>query len=149
MNTRVELETSVGYALKRAASALRAAMESALEPLDLTVSQYSCLELLGHTPGMSGSDLARGTFVTRQSMHALLRGLEDRGLLTRPESAPHGRALPTVLTPAGEQLVAEASTAVATVERTMMADLSPAARDGLLDALDSCVRALEAVPPTE
>src|SRR4028118_1939771 len=89
------VEGSVGYVLKQAASALRTAMDAALRPLELTVPQYACLELLGQRPGLSNAELARGAFVTRQSMHGVLRGLQDRGLLTRPASAPHGRARPT------------------------------------------------------
>ncbi len=143
MDAQVELGTSVGYALKRAASALRAAMDVALRPLSLTVPQYACLELLGARPGLSGSELARGAFVTRQSMHSLLRGLEDRGLLTRPASPPHGRALPTQLTPAGRVALESASTAVAAVEQAMVAGLSPAALDQMREDLAACVVALE------
>lgn len=146
MGARVELDTSVGYALKRAAVALRTAMDAALLPLSLTVSQYSCLELLGARPGLSGSELARGTFVTRQSMHALLRGLEERELLTRPASAPYGRALPTELTPAGRAALTSASAAVAAVERRMVAGLSPAALDRMHEDLVACVAALEEQP---
>ena len=36
-------------------------------------------------------------------MNGVLRGLQDRGLVTRPATAPHGRALPTELTPAGRK----------------------------------------------
>ncbi len=143
MDARVDLDTSVGLLLKRAAAALRAAMEAALRPLSLTVSQYACLEQLGARPGLSGSELARSVFVTRQSMHSLLRGLEDRGLLTRPAAAEHGRALPTRLTPAGRAALESASALVAEVERTMVAHLSPAALDRLHDDLAACVTALE------
>jgi hypothetical protein len=65
-------------------------MDAVLRPLDLTVPQYACLELLGRTPGLSNADLARGAFVTRQSMNGVLRGLQDRGLVTRPRSPPAG-----------------------------------------------------------
>jgi len=41
--TGVELDRSVGYVLKQASSALRAAMDAVLRPLELTVPQYSCL----------------------------------------------------------------------------------------------------------
>ena len=88
------LDESVGYLLKRAATSLRSAMDAALRPLDLTVPQYACLELLGQRPGLSNAELARGVFVTRQSMNGVLRGLQDRGLVTRPATAPSGRALP-------------------------------------------------------
>ncbi|RMI13827.1 MarR family winged helix-turn-helix transcriptional regulator [Cellulomonas triticagri] len=150
MDARVELDTSVGYLLKQAATALRTAMEAALRPLSLTVSQYACLEQLGARPGMSGSELARAVFVTRQSMHALLRGLEERGLLTRPASAPHGRALPTDLTGEGRAALAAASTAVAAVEQRMVAALSPAALARVRTDLSAFVAALDAPDaPTE
>ena len=42
----VDLETSLGYLLKEASSALRAAMEEVLRPLGMSVTRYSCLELL-------------------------------------------------------------------------------------------------------
>lgn len=143
MDVQVQLDSSVGYALKRTAAALRTAMDAALRPLSLTVPQYACLEILGHRPGLSGAELARAAFVTRQSMHALLRGLEERGLLTRPASAPHGRALPTELTPAGRAALESASAAVARVERAMVDRLSPAGLDRLRRGLVECAQALE------
>ena len=44
----VDLETSLGYLLKEASSVLRSAMEEVLRPLGMTVTHYSCLELLAH-----------------------------------------------------------------------------------------------------
>ena len=84
----------MGYALKRAQAALRAAMDEALFPLGLTVAQYSCLELIGERPGVSSAELARGMFVSRQSMNLVLRGLQERGLVKRPSAAPRARSLP-------------------------------------------------------
>lgn len=140
--SQVQLDTSIGYALKRAAAALRASMDVALRPLALTVPQYSCLELLGQRPGLSAAELARGAFVTRQSMHAVLHGLEVRGLLTRPATARRGRAMPSELTPAGRELLTAASRAVAEVERTMVAGLSPDDRRHLWSTLSACADAL-------
>ncbi len=62
----VELDTSLGYMLKAAASALHDAMEAVLRPLGMTITHYACLELLAQRPGLSNSELARGAFVTRQ-----------------------------------------------------------------------------------
>lgn len=120
----VELGTSLGYQLKEASSALRAAMEAALRPLGMTITHYSCLELLSQRPGMSNSDLARGAFVTRQSMNVLLQSLERDGFVTRPADAPVGRALPTSLTPAGRSSLARATVAVRAVERRMLIGLT-------------------------
>jgi DNA-binding MarR family transcriptional regulator len=140
------LEEAVGYVLKQAASALRTAMDAALRPLDLTVPQYACLELLGQRPGLSNAELARGAFVTRQSMNGVLRGLQDRGLVSRPDTAPQGRARPTELTPAGRAALRAASTAVGGIERRMTAHLSDEDQRRLLDDLAACAAAL-AEPP--
>ena len=134
--------SAVGYVLKEAAVALRNAMDAVLRPQELTVPQYSCLELLGQRPGLSNAELARGTFVTRQSMNVVLHGLEERGLVTRPATAARGRELPAALTPAGHEAWQAASTAVRAVEKRMCAGLSPARQRDLLDTLGSFVRNL-------
>lgn len=137
-----ELDDAVGYVLKQASSALRATMDAALRPLDLSVPQYACLELLGQRAGLSNAELARGAFVTRQSMNLVLRGLQERGLVTRPSRAPRGRALPTQLTPAGRDELGTASVAVRAVEERMLAPLSAADRRQLCDYLAACATAL-------
>jgi DNA-binding MarR family transcriptional regulator len=138
------LENAVGYVLKEAAVALRNAMDAVLRPLHLTVPQYACLELLGQRPGLSNAELARGAFVTRQSMNVVLQGLQERGLVTRPATAARGRELPAELTPAGREQLLAASTAVRTVEKKMCEGLSAARRQDLLDTLSVCVRNLSA-----
>lgn len=125
---RVDLETSTGYLLKETSALLRTAMETVLRPLGMNVTHYACLELLAQRPGLSNSDLARGAFVTRQSMNALLQSLEELGQVTRPAEAPVGRVLPTELTPAGRQALDQASAAVRSVERQMLDGLTEAER---------------------
>src|SRR4051812_21702223 len=97
----IDLDTSLGYLLKQASSALRASMEAALRPLYMSVTHYSCLGLLAQRPVLSTSDLAGGAFATRQSMNVLLQSLERDGIVTRPAEAPIGKTLPTTLTPLG------------------------------------------------
>src|ERR1700753_1004576 len=79
--SQVDLDTAVGYVLKRATVALRAAMDAALREHGLTVPQYSCLEQLAHQPGLTNAELARGTFVSRQAMHQLLATLKSLDLV--------------------------------------------------------------------
>jgi DNA-binding MarR family transcriptional regulator len=123
-DTGIHLETSIGYLLKETASALRASMEAVLRPLGMTVTHYSCLELLAQRPGLSNSELARGTFVTRQSMNVLLQTLERDGFVTRATEPSVGKALPTQLTDSGRRSLAQASAAIRGVEQRMLADLS-------------------------
>ncbi|ROP78694.1 DNA-binding MarR family transcriptional regulator [Frigoribacterium sp. PhB107] len=146
MSQGIDLETSLGYLLKEASSALRAAMEEVLRPLGMTVTHYSCLELLAQRPGLSNSELARGAFVTRQSMNVLLQALERDGSVTRPAEAPVGKALPARLTPAGRRRLAAATAAVRGVELRMLSGMSEADRPEARRLLRSMVVALQADP---
>lgn len=138
----IDLETSLGYVLKEASSALRVAMEEVLRPLGMSVTQYSCLELLGQRPGLSNSELARGAFVTRQSMNVLLQALEREGYVTRPEQAPVGKVLPTRLTPRGRRSLEKASVAVRSVEIRMLAGMTEADKSTALRILKSMIHSL-------
>jgi DNA-binding MarR family transcriptional regulator len=138
----VDLETSLGYLLKEASSALRGAMEEVLRPLGMSVTHYSCLELLAQRPGLSNSELARGAFVTRQTMNVLLQSLERDGYVTRPGEAPVGKALPARLTASGRRSLARATVAVRSVELRMLAGMSAAEQRAAFRSLQSMIAAL-------
>lgn len=138
----VDLKTSLGYLLKEASSALRAAMDEVLRPLGMSVTHYSCLELLAQRPGLSNSELARGTFVTRQSMNVLLQNLERDGYVTRPTEAPVGKVLPARLTPRGRRSLEKATVAVRSVEMRMLADLTESEQSAAFALLQSMILAL-------
>lgn len=142
--TGINLETSLGYLLKEASSALRRSMEAELRPLGMNITHYSCLELLAQRPGLSNAELARGAFVSRQSMNVLLQSLERDGLVTRAEQATSGRALPTRLTATGERQLGTASAAVKDVEDQMGSNLTPGEQAQLRDLLTRCIGALVA-----
>ena len=139
---RVDLESSLGYLLKQASSALRAAMEEVLRPFGMSVTHYSCLELLAQRPGLSNSELARAAFVTRQSMNVLLLTLEREGQVARPAQAPAGKALPTRLTPRGRQNLEQATSAVRSVEIRMLAGLTDTEQSEAFRILHSMIHSL-------
>jgi DNA-binding MarR family transcriptional regulator len=132
----------VGYRLKRAAAALRGAMDRALREHGLTVPQYACLEHLDQRPGLSNAELARGTFVTRQSMNVVLRGLQETGLISRPATTDHGRALPAHLTAEGRSRLDAARSAVYAIERQMVEAVPQRRMAALLADLDQMASAL-------
>ncbi|MEU6461483.1 MarR family transcriptional regulator [Streptomyces sp. NPDC046976] len=134
----------VGYRLKKASAALRGAMDKALREHGLTVPQYSCLELLDERPGLSNADLARGTFVTRQSANVVLRGLKEAGLITQATSTDHGRALPVHLTAAGQERLHAARGAVYAIEERMIENIPARRLTALLADLDTMTGNLEA-----
>lgn len=132
----------IGYRIKEAQSVLRGRMDEALRPLELTTPQYVCLELLSRTPGASNSELARGAFVTRQTMNTLLRGLHERGLVGRADEPLSGRILPTTLTPQGRQLLDQADERISAIEQRMASALTDQQRQALHDGLTRCIEAL-------
>jgi DNA-binding MarR family transcriptional regulator len=138
---RVDIDTSIGYALKRTATALRTAMESSLRSYGLSVPQYSCLEILDARPEISNSDLARAVFVTRQAMHQLLGGLQEAELVS---AGGQGRVQRYSLTPEGKRIITAASAAVAAVEEQMLSGLQPSERRRLHSDLEKCIAALAA-----
>ncbi len=71
-----------------------AAMDTVLRPLELTVAQYSCLEVLNQRPGVSSAELARAVFVTRQSMNPVLQGYSTAACSPEPPSLPTARRCP-------------------------------------------------------
>lgn len=138
----VDLDTSLGYLLKQAASVLRSEMDTALRPLGVSLPQYACLELLAQRPGLSASELARGSFVSRQSMNVLLQAMERDGLVSRPDRPVSGRVLPFQLTEAGRRVLDSASTAAKAVDDRMGADLDAADRAHLHRLLEACISSL-------
>jgi len=138
----VDLQTSLGYLLKQASSVLHAAMDEVLRPLGMTITHYSCLELLAQRPGLSNSELARGAFVTRQSMNVLLQALERDGFVTRPAEAPVGKVLPTRLTPRGRRSLEKASKVVRSVEVRMLAGLTKTEQSDAFRILQNMISSL-------
>ncbi|MFI2488163.1 MarR family winged helix-turn-helix transcriptional regulator [Promicromonospora kroppenstedtii] len=138
----IDLDRSLGYLLKEASSALRSAMEEVLRPLGMNVTHYSCLELLAQRPGLSNSELARGAFVTRQSMNVLLQALERDGYVTRPAEARVGKVLPTQLTPLGRRSLERATAAVRAVEVRMLAGMTETEQSDAFRILRSMIRSL-------
>lgn len=141
--SQVDLPTSVGYLLKRAAHQLHGSMDAELRECGLSVAQYAALELLVQRPGLSNAELARGVFVSRQATHQLLGGLADAALV---EIEGAGRRQRVSVTAVGRDCLAEASRRVAAVERRMLADLTPDQQAQLFRGLTACVTALQPAP---
>lgn len=108
----------------------------------MSVTHYSCLELPAQRPGLSNSELARGAFVTRQSMNVLLQALERDGYVTRPTAAPVGKVLPARLTPRGRRSLEKATVAVRSVEVRMLGGPTGTEQSGTFRVLRSMIGSL-------
>lgn len=115
----------LGYLMHRLHTALRSEVtETVLEPLGLTFPEYICLRMLSQAPGTSNAELARTISVSRQAMNLVLRGLQDRGLVTRPPTADKGRARPAELTAAGSKLLRRTDSGVRVAEDRVLSRLA-------------------------
>jgi DNA-binding MarR family transcriptional regulator len=114
----------LGYLLTRVAAALRSEVTNGvLASLHLSFPQYICMRILSHSPGRSNAELARDVNVSPQAMNMVVRGLQERGLVTRPATVAAGRSLPAELTREGTALLAEIDPGVREAERKVLAPL--------------------------
>jgi DNA-binding MarR family transcriptional regulator len=116
----------LGFLVRRLMARLRPEAATALRPLGLGLPEFVCLRILDAYPGRTSADLARHTHVTAQAMNLVLHGLEDMGAVTRPATAPSGRALPAQLTRKGKALLQRAEAAVEQAEDKILSHLSSA-----------------------
>lgn len=127
-------EDRPGYLAKALQLRFRQAMDAALRPLGLTASQYSVLLTLAERPGIAAAELARLTFVSRQSLQDVLGGLR-RADLVEVATGGTGRRREITLTPRARELVGAADDAVRAVEVRMVAGIGEAELRAALDVL--------------
>jgi DNA-binding MarR family transcriptional regulator len=113
----------VGYLLRQAHQAFRAAAQVELVPLGLTLPQYSILSVADAEPGLSGAELARDSMLTPQTTNEIITLLVTANLLERRPDARDKRLRRLFVTAAGRDLVARARPAVHAVESRMTASL--------------------------
>jgi DNA-binding MarR family transcriptional regulator len=113
----------------------RSRMSDALQPFDISTSQYTILSILDRRDGLSAAQLSRRFRVTPQSINTLIGGLEDRGLISRSEAPDNRRILKTTLTRSGRQLLAACDAAIDAAEAELFAALSNAELSGFRQAL--------------
>jgi DNA-binding MarR family transcriptional regulator len=116
----------IGYLLRQAHQAFRAAAQAELAALGLTLPQYSVLSVAGAEPGLSGAELARDSMLTPQTTNEIIALLVKAKLLERRPDARDRRVRRMIVTEAGQELLARARPAVHAVERRMTASLSDA-----------------------
>ncbi len=76
--------------------------------MGLTPAQFDVIATLGNTGGLSLSEIARKTLITKGTLTGIVDRLEAKGLLFRRVPAADRRSFHAVLTPAGEMLFTQA-----------------------------------------
>lgn len=121
----------LGFLLYQMMAALRPHVNAELRPLGIGLAEFVCMRNLSMWPDRSNAELARRANVTPQAMSLVLRALQDRGLIARPEALSSGRSLPARLTRKGVALLKRAESAVLVADARVLDALTPAERDEL------------------
>ena len=137
----------LSYVIARLDRAVRRGIEDALEPVGLTVPQFTALSVLARRAGLSNAQLARRAYITPQSMNEVVLELERKGLLEREPDPAHRRILRATVTRKGRRVLDRCEAAVAEMEERMLEALDDEGRERIIHYLAACVHALGAGLP--
>lgn len=136
-------EPGISYAIARLEHLVLASVSEIAGQHDLTALQFTTLSVLNHhdTP-LSSAQLARRSFMTAQSMHEVIRCLEQAGLIKRSQHPNHRRKRPAALTKKGRRVVAACEAAIADFEERMLRGFGRAEQAQFLGMIKTAVRNL-------
>jgi DNA-binding MarR family transcriptional regulator len=136
---RVGKGPRTSYLVARLDRLVRSQLSDVLEPLDLSVPQYTLLSVLEHRPGLSNAQLARRSYITAQAMHQVVNGLEERGLIARRVSPDHGRIQLTELTDEGLALLKSCDEEVTRLEERIFGGLGEKGEERLRRLIQAAI----------
>jgi DNA-binding MarR family transcriptional regulator len=90
--------------------------------------RFAVLTALAERGPASQAELGRTVWMDRSDMHAVLRELEDEGLVARTQDEQDRRRNVVSLTPAGERALADLRKRVAAAQESLLEPLSAAER---------------------
>jgi DNA-binding MarR family transcriptional regulator len=120
-----------GYTIKQVQQQIHTAMEDALRPLSLGLSQYNVLKSLETSLPVTGAELSRKAFVTPQTMHAILTTMERKELVVRTTISGNTKSFNIFSTDKGKATLSNADRALAKLFDQANASLTPKEYDEL------------------
>ena len=104
-----------GYTIKKVQFLIHNLMNTKLLTISLTLPQYAVLKVLEHNGPITGAGLAKESFVTPQTMHTLLVGMENRNLIKRSAIKGNNKSLNISITNQGASVLKTADAALTDV----------------------------------
>lgn len=120
--------TIFSIAVQHVAARLGRIARDALKPFDLAFTEFEVLCALrsaGPDRHVLPSDLYQRLVISSGGLTKILKSLEARGLISRPETVGDARRKPAAITPAGWDLVEGAMAAVQLTEKSLLEDPGP------------------------
>jgi DNA-binding MarR family transcriptional regulator len=130
------LDGLIGYRLRRAHSRMMADLLPVLTPLGLRPVLVAMLAVIRANPGIIQMGLGTELGIQRANLVPLINELTSRDLILRRADPRDRRALTLHLTGEGEALLDEAAALIGNHEQRMLARLSAAERNKLLELLE-------------
>lgn len=130
----VQYEPTVAHLpweLKRAERAAARILDSKLRGSGLTKSQFGVIQVLANTPKASSAELARMLFVSPQAIVGLIAALEQKGYISRSQSAASARIAEARLTRTGREAWKRAVAKVTEIDDLLASEFSQAEIDRL------------------
>jgi DNA-binding MarR family transcriptional regulator len=131
-----ELDSLLGYRLRRAQGAMHRDYIATVANLALTQKQTATLWLINANPGVSQVSIAGALGMDRATMMSVTDRLEERGLLVRKRSRVDRRRQELYLTPSGQSTLRKVKARIAEHEARFKALFKPAELVALLAALE-------------
>ena len=129
------LQTLLGYNARRAALAVISEFLPRMAPYGLRPVDFSILSVIRHNTGITSRQLCDALNLLPPNLVGKIGALEKRGLLVRHPHPLDGRAQGLHLTDDGRQLMAQAETTAAELERDVASALTAAEHKTLLHLL--------------
>lgn len=130
-----ELDSLLGYLLRRAQGAMHRDFMAAVASFELTQKQAATMWLIQANSGVSQAEVAAALGMDRATMMALTDRLEDRGFVIRKRSSVDRRRQDLYVTPAGQVVLRKCKAKVAEHEAKFRVMFNATEYASLLDAL--------------
>ncbi|CAM3567266.1 MarR family transcriptional regulator [Polaromonas hydrogenivorans] len=138
-NKTIHIDQMPGHAIRRLHQISVGIAHQEAQALSITPVQYAILQSVHNHPNTDQRTLANLVSLDTSTTAGVVDRLEARGLLTRNASPDDRRVRLLTLTPAGEQLLAEAIPRMERVQELILAPLTPSQRIDFMELLNKLV----------
>ncbi|GLS16116.1 MarR family winged helix-turn-helix transcriptional regulator [Hydrogenophaga electricum] len=121
----IDIDLQPGHAIRRLHQIAVGIFMQEMGELSVTPLQYGALQVVHNQPGIDQRTLARAIALDASTTGGVVDRLEARGWLERRTAPEDRRARQLVLTPAGEQALAQAVPAMLRAQTQILAPLTP------------------------
>lgn len=139
----MSLDDELCFQLVRTSNLAMRYLKKRRKELGLRSGEARVLECLASSDGQLARDIARACALDKSAMTPVLRGMEERGLVTRETLPEDGRASRVLLTEQGRELAAQVQVMTARATEVIARNLSQGAQEAFLAALHTIAQSAE------